>query len=106
VDDFAFGETTKYVQLEHSDSSAWDNAVTSADSAFGGMTHDLFTNNCHSHVARALNHLNYEGKHWNMVRVWWVVCTRSQYVSFAGLLKTYWGFMILALIVSFLYMLT
>jgi hypothetical protein len=93
------------VQLEHSNSLAWDNAVTSADSAFEGMTHNLFTNNCHSHVATALNHLNYEGKHWNMVRVWWVVSTRSQYVSLSGLLKTYVGFMILALVVSILYML-
>lgn len=69
------------------------------------MTHNLFTNNCHSHVARALNILNFEGKHWDMVRVWWICCTRSKYVSVWGFVKTYVGPIIVGLIASLIYIL-
>jgi len=43
--------------------------------------HNLFTNNCHSHVAEVLNNLNYRGrKDWNMVSIWYMCLSESNYV--------------------------
>mmetsp|Transcript_6528 Transcript_6528/g.11433 ORF Transcript_6528/g.11433 Transcript_6528/m.11433 type:complete len:167 (+) Transcript_6528:27-527(+) len=100
VDDFAFGDPVKYVEMEYSDAVAWDNAVTQADREYSEMNYNIFTNNCHSHIARAFNLLSLEGKHWNMVKVWWVLSSRSKYVSFWGVLKAYKGWIIIGAICS------
>jgi len=40
-----------------------------------------FSNNCHSHVARALNKCNYQGRsNYTMIGVWWLTITQSKYV--------------------------
>ncbi len=40
------------------------------------------SNNCHSHVATALNRMKYKGKtNWNMVDVWLMTVLKSKYVE-------------------------
>lgn len=101
VDDMAFGNPTKYVQLDVDLSAAekWDEALVQGDRRYRGMMHNLCCNNCHSHVACALTNFGYEGTEWNMVKVWWLLCTQSHYVGLEGFIKTYLGFVILLVVV-------
>ena len=90
IDDFAFGETHKYVQLEGIDIQNWDTTVGKADKTYRGRMHNILCDNCHSHVAMVLNNNAYLGKtNWNMVNVWWMCCTKSSYVSWSHVIWTY-----------------
>ena len=73
----------------------WDNAIEKGDEKFNLENHNLFCNNCHSHCAFVLNVLNYKKKNnYNMVSIWWMLITRSKYISFFSFVKTYLGFFI------------
>ena len=62
--------------------------------------HNLFCDNCHSHVARAMNLMNYNGStSWNMFKLWFYMLIYGKYVSFGSVLKTWLPFTILTLIV-------
>ena len=105
VDDFAFGKPTKYVKLKLSQQEEleWDRAIEKGDNRFNMEEHNLFTKNCHSHVAYILNQINYKGRNnYNMVSVWWLLCTRGRYVSFCGFIRTYLGFLIIVSIILFI----
>ncbi|KAG5894525.1 hypothetical protein JTB14_026814 [Gonioctena quinquepunctata] len=58
-DNMAFGWPTKYWELQpalaRGDVSGWDAAVTEASEIYKGRMHNLCCDNCHSHVATALN---------------------------------------------------
>ena len=60
--------------------------------------HNLFCNNCHSHVAYVLN-LSGDEKKWNMVSVWWVLIWKGKYLGCSGFVKTYFWFVILVTVV-------
>jgi len=65
--------------------------------------HNICCNNCHSHVACALNKYNYRGRSdYTMVSVWWMTITQSKYVSLGHVLKTYIGFIVLLGVILFL----
>eukprot|EP01017_Pseudomicrothorax_dubius_P020680 TRINITY_DN2246_c0_g1_i1.p1 TRINITY_DN2246_c0_g1~~TRINITY_DN2246_c0_g1_i1.p1 ORF type:complete len:188 (-),score=14.44 TRINITY_DN2246_c0_g1_i1:123-686(-) len=101
VDDFAFGEPHKYSKLniDDSDANRFDAAVEAADRTYRGMMHNLFCNNCHSHVAAALNKYGYQGKtNWNMVNIWFLTICSSSYYSFGHFLRTYCGFVVLVIL--------
>lgn len=104
VDDMAFGNPTKYVELEINDKKKWDENVKAADDQYKEESHNLFCNNCHSHVAMALNEANYQGGKWNMVSIAWLLVKQGKYTGFSGLFKTYIGFFIIILIVILLSM--
>ena len=102
VDDFAFGIPTKYIQLELTEQEKydWDRAILKGDNRYNMEEHNIFVNNCHSHVAYVLNQLNYKGRNnYNMVSIWWMLITKGKYVSFCGFFKTYIGFLIIIFII-------
>ena len=102
VDDFAFGKPTKYIKLELTEQEKydWDRAILKGDNRYNMEEHNIFMNNCHSHVAYVLNQLNYKGrKNYNMVSIWWMLITKGKYVSFCGFFKTYIGFLIVVFII-------
>ena len=102
VDDFAFGKPTKYIKLELTEQEKydWDRAILKGDNRYNMEEHNIFMNNCHSHVAYVLNQLNYKGRnHYNMVSIWWMLITKGKYVSFCGFFKTYIGFLIVVFII-------
>jgi len=102
IDDLAFGETHKYVPLDVAESQRWDGSVDKADKIYSGMMHNICCNNCHSHVARAMNKYQYRGRtNYTMIDVWWLTITQSHYVSWGHVLKTYIGFVILMSIIAF-----
>jgi hypothetical protein len=99
----AFGEPHKYVFLGSEDlksEEAWDESINKADDRFRTEEHNLCCNNCHSHVAHALNNMNYENKsNYNMFHVWWYCIAYSKYVSWGHMIRTYLGFIIVLLLV-------
>ncbi|XP_076451797.1 transmembrane protein 222-like [Babylonia areolata] len=103
-DDMAFGEPTKYWQLDISQlkggKDSWDKAVTDASEEYKGHMHNLCCDNCHSHVALALNLMNYNGsRSWNMVKLALLMLIHGKYVSACGAVKTWLPFLVLLAIV-------
>lgn len=108
-DDMAFGRPTKYWQLSlkkvNGGSSAWDQAITEASEIYKKRMHNLCCDNCHSHVATALNLMCYGGsKKWNMVKLASLILLHGRYVSFCGFLKTWIPFLLLVTLVIGLYL--
>ena len=98
VDNMAFGNPTKFVILELSQKefAEYDKAVEYGKKCYNKLSYDFFTNNCHSFIASVLNNLNYKGKrNYNMVNVWWILSTKSKYITWTDLFKTYSGFIII-----------
>ena len=70
VDHLAFGSAARVLELNpdkitkyrpgESKAAAWDAAVDAASEEYCGRMHNIFCDNCHSHVAMALNELAYE----------------------------------------------
>ncbi|XP_076634161.1 transmembrane protein 222 [Colletes latitarsis] len=99
-DNMAFGKPTKYWQLKHTKAKGhvqgWDSAVTEASEIYKTRMHNLFCDNCHSHVATALNLMSYDNSNsWNMVKLAFLVFVYGKYVSFLGFLKTWSPFCLL-----------
>ncbi|XP_040574617.1 transmembrane protein 222 isoform X2 [Lepeophtheirus salmonis] len=110
-DDMAFGNPTKYWQLDSQSiiggASAWDAAVLEASDVYSHRIHKIICDNCHSHVAYALNTMGYKGStSWNMVYVCWNLMLRGSFVGCRGFFKTYlmplvvWSIIIAAIFYS------
>ncbi|KAM7310407.1 transmembrane protein 222 [Ixodes scapularis] len=98
-DHMAFGRPTRYWPLNPSKArdgvQGWDRAVAQASDEYKGRMHNLFCDNCHSHVAKALNNMNYGGRsNWNMVKVAFLMLIRGKFVSTWGLIRTWLPFLI------------
>ncbi|XP_023025596.1 transmembrane protein 222-like [Leptinotarsa decemlineata] len=103
-DNMAFGRPTKYWQLEptlaRGSISGWDAAVTEASEIYKGRMHNLICDNCHSHVATALNLMKYNGSsNWNMVKLAFSMIVYGKFVSFLAFVKTWLPFTILMLLI-------
>uniref|UniRef100_A0A915L153 Transmembrane protein 222 n=1 Tax=Romanomermis culicivorax TaxID=13658 RepID=A0A915L153_ROMCU len=65
-DNMAFGWPLRYLQLDLNNcpggASAWDRGIIEASEEYSQRTHNLFCDNCHSHVAMALDKMNYDGR--------------------------------------------
>jgi transmembrane protein 222 len=103
IDDLAFGETHKYVPLDVKEPQRYDTSVMKADKIYSEMMHNICCNNCHSHVARAMNKYQYRGRtDYTMIDVWWLTITQSRYVSWGHLVKSYIGFVIIMSLIALL----
>ncbi|XP_050741166.1 transmembrane protein 222 isoform X1 [Drosophila biarmipes] len=98
-DNMAFGRPTRYLRLHpkyvEGGSYAWDEAVSKASVLYGTRMHNIFCDNCHSHVATALINMRYkDSTGWNMVilSMWLFVCGR--YVGIGGFIKSWLPFAI------------
>ncbi|XP_014480604.1 PREDICTED: transmembrane protein 222 [Dinoponera quadriceps] len=103
-DDMAFGKPTKYWQLDYTKAKGgvqgWDAAVAEASEIYKTRMHYLCWDNCHSHVAQALNLMAYDSSsNWNMVKLAFYMLIYGKYVSVLGYLKTWLPFCLLVIIV-------
>eukprot|EP00542_Grammatophora_oceanica_P000618 CAMPEP_0194063176 /NCGR_PEP_ID=MMETSP0009_2-20130614/79658_1 /TAXON_ID=210454 /ORGANISM="Grammatophora oceanica, Strain CCMP 410" /LENGTH=133 /DNA_ID=CAMNT_0038715197 /DNA_START=34 /DNA_END=432 /DNA_ORIENTATION=+ len=59
----AFGSPTRALRLDVSDlpDERWDEAIEEANQVYRGRMHNICCDNCHSHVANALNRMPVEG---------------------------------------------
>ncbi|XP_018334562.1 transmembrane protein 222-like [Agrilus planipennis] len=101
-DNMAFGRPTKYWQLDPSKArgsiSGWDHSVREASEIYKGRMHHLLCDNCHSHVATALNLMKYDNANWNMVKLAILMPFYSRYVSFSAVLKTWVPFLVILIV--------
>ncbi|XP_014211860.1 transmembrane protein 222 [Copidosoma floridanum] len=107
-DRMAFGWPTKYWQLNYTKAKGkaqgWDSAVHEASEIYKERMHNLFCDNCHSHVARALNIMSYDNSNsWNMVKLALYMFIYGKYVSVAGFFKTWIPFSIVITIAFLIY---
>ncbi|XP_045479846.1 transmembrane protein 222 [Harmonia axyridis] len=108
-DNMAFGKPTKYWQLKpalaRGGISGWDNAVTEASEIYKGRMHNLCCDNCHSHVATALDLMKYnDSSKWNMVKLAVLILIYGKYVSFGRFLNTWLPSLLLyAIIIALIY---
>ena len=106
VDDMAFGNPTKFVILELSQKeiNEYDKAVELGKQYYNKLNYNFCTNNCYSFVANVLNRLKYKGRNdYNMVDVWWIFTTKSKYITWGDLFKTYSGFIFIMIIFFIFY---
>ena len=98
IDDFAFGSTVKYLRLDidPADYERFNRCLKEADKTYKGRMHNICCDNCHSHVARALNNFKYRGRDdYTMVSIAWMLVWESKYVSWCAVIQTYFVFAII-----------
>uniref|UniRef100_A0A8C5LTC9 Transmembrane protein 222 n=1 Tax=Leptobrachium leishanense TaxID=445787 RepID=A0A8C5LTC9_9ANUR len=99
-DSMAFGRPVKYWQLDPnlvhaSGPNPWDTAVHEASEEYKHRMHNLCCDNCHSHVAMALNLMKYNNTSWNMVKLCFLCLLYGRFVSFGAFLKTWLPFLLM-----------
>lgn len=110
----AFGAPTRALKIRYSspDSSEscdaaaaahWDEAIREANTVYRGRVHNIFCDNCHSHVAYALNRVavkDYGVNKWNMVNIAVLMFFRGHSLSWCSWLQTYGPFLFLLIILA------
>lgn len=106
-DKMGFGRPTRYLRLNPKNVAGgpadWDEAVAKASVLYGTRMHNLFCDNCHSHVATALAGMRYNRRtSWNMVVLAFWIFVSGRYVGFWGFIKTWLPFVIFVSLCVFL----
>ncbi len=106
----AFGPVTKYVAVRPGDlhglqpgeaaAAGWNRALGAANRLYAGRGHNLLLDNCHHHVAAALNELRYRGRQdWGTLSLHLLMVRHGRFVSPARCAATYAGFLVIVAIV-------
>ena len=82
----AFGKPTRYIIMDPAlaagGPAGWDRAVAEASEIYKHRIHNLFCDNCHSHVATALDQMQYNSRNdWNMVKLALLMFIKGRYVG-------------------------
>ena len=80
----------------------WDRMIQEANEFYRGRVHNICMDNCHSHVAYALNKMGYEMygiKNWDMVKLCFLVFFRARFLSFSGFVAQFLPFVILVSVI-------
>ena len=82
----AFGNPTRYMLLDPGVAAGgpagWDRGVAEASEIYKHRIHNLFCDNCHSHVATALDHMLYKNRNdWNMIKLASLMFIKGRYVG-------------------------
>jgi len=100
----AFGRPTRYLKMDvvgelPGGPERWDEAILQADGIYRHRMHNLFCDNCHSHVARALNIMEYKGRHdWNMVKLCFLVFFKGSFVNYQSMVAQFLPFLLFVLL--------
>lgn len=103
----AFGAPTRALKIDVSDIpdgvERWDEAIQEANQVYRGRMHNIFCDNCHSHVANALNRMPvkaYGIAKWDMVKICFLVFFRAQFLSPGAILCQFGPFFVLVLVIA------
>jgi len=98
----AFGAPTRALKIDVGAAGItpeqWDQAIRDANDVYRGRMHNICCDNCHSHVALALNSMSvsaYGVKQWNMVKIAFLVFFRGKFLSLSAVLKQFLPFSIM-----------
>jgi|LauGreSBDMM110SN_4_FD.fasta_scaffold326020_1 hypothetical protein len=87
-----FGKVTKYLILDPSKNKEldWDRGIEEGNNEYCGHIHNICFDNCHSHVARCLNDMAYNGsKNHNMFTIGIWMFFFGTYPDIGAVLKTW-----------------
>lgn len=73
-----------------------------ANAEYRTRMHNICCDNCHSHVAYALNSLEisaYGIRNWDMIKLCFLIFFRARFISFGGFLVQFLPFAVFVLIV-------
>jgi hypothetical protein len=73
----------------------WDSMIEEANEVYRGRMHNICCDNCHSHVAYALNKMNVFDTKWDMVKLCFLVFFRARFLSLNGFISQFAPFTIL-----------
>jgi len=95
----AFGAPTRYLTIDNQQhtisAQQWDAAIQEANTEYRGRMHNICCDNCHSHVAYALNNMNVTAfgvQKWDMVKICFLVFVRGKFLSWGAVLKQFLPF--------------
>lgn len=105
----AFGAPTRSLKIDGParggvSAERWDAAIQEANEVYRGRTHNICCDNCHSHVAFALNHMPvaaYGVQKWDMVKIALLVFFRGDFFSCAGILQQFLPFCVMIALVLY-----
>ena len=83
----------------------WDKAVMEANAEYRTRMHNICCDNCHSHVAYALNSMSigaYGIRDWDMVKLCFLIFIRGKFLSLRGFLAQFLPFGVFVLIICLL----
>lgn len=102
----AFGPPTRYLKMDvdllPGGAGRWDEAIREANQVYNGRIHNICCDNCHSHVASALNRMPLEAygiRKWDMVKLAILIFFKAPFVSVGAFLCTFLPFAIFLLVV-------
>lgn len=101
----AFGPPTRYLKIDLEGictAEQWDAAIQDANQVYRGRMHNICCDNCHSHVAYALNHLHvsaYGIQKWNMVNIAMIMFFRSSFLSWTAVLQQFLPLTIIVILI-------
>jgi len=105
----AFGPPTRALTISVDSLSGgaerWNEAIEEANQVYRGRMHNICCDNCHSHVANALNRMPIQAygiSKWDMVKIALVMFFRARFLSISGFFYQFGPFMIICLLVFFL----
>ena len=92
----AFGKPTRAVRVDVSGleggAERWDEAIQVANAEYRRRMHNICCDNCHSHVAYALNDMSLRAfgiTNWDMVKLCFLVFLRGRFLSVGGFLHQF-----------------
>jgi len=99
----AFGNPTRALKIDIGDlpggADRWDQAIAEANSVYRERMHNICCDNCHSHVANALNRMPVKsplGGNWGMVIICFYVFFRGSFLSRGGFFLQFGPFLLLS----------
>jgi hypothetical protein len=103
----AFGNPTRALQMDirtlggEDGAEKWDTAIRLANEEYRTRMHNICCDNCHSHVAYALNVMELQGpfgiRNWDMVKLCFLVFFKGRFLSWSGFLVQFVPFALLML---------
>lgn len=94
----AFGAPTRALKIPGIPMETWDAGIQEANEIYSGRMHNICCDNCHSHVAYALNKMGanaYGVSKWNMVNIATLVFFRGRFLSWWAVVTQFLPFTIL-----------
>mmetsp|Transcript_9378 Transcript_9378/g.26780 ORF Transcript_9378/g.26780 Transcript_9378/m.26780 type:complete len:174 (-) Transcript_9378:90-611(-) len=102
----AFGPVTRYLKVDVSDLPGgvqrWDEAIREANQVYSQRIHNIFCDNCHSHVANALNRIPLSAfgiSKWDMVKLCFLLFFRGRFVSAGSVMAQFGPFLVFVAVI-------
>lgn len=112
----SFGRPVRYLQLDPAKVRAcnteeaadqttrqereWNFGVAEGNAVYRGRMHNLICDNCHSHVARCLDVMKYDGSSsWNMLKIGAWIALFGSFVSVRRTIQAYLPFTVLVILI-------